>query len=39
MNHFYLHKNISTSEEIFSERAKNLERLKIKKIGMKIGND
>ena len=39
MNHFYLHKNNSTLTEFFSERAKNLEHLKIKKIGMKIGND
>ena len=39
MNRFYLHKNHSTLTGFFSECAKNLERLKIKKIGIKIGND
>ena len=39
MNRFYLHKNNSTLTGFFSECAKNLERLKIKKIGIKIGND
>lgn len=39
MNRFYLHKNNSTLTEFFSECAKNLERLKIKKIEIKIGND